>query len=1142
MTTVLDRKLSINQSYLLEASAGTGKTYSIENIYVRLLVEGHATVDQILVVTFTRAATAELKQRIRQNIVKVLDIIKNQAQCPDYLQAILEKDEKEIDIARRHLEQALFCFDQSQIFTIHGFCSRMLKEQSIDCNLSLDNRADETKIPSKRIHTVIKDYFRTEVNDENYSKGQIKILLNKYKNDQSSLERALCKLISSGSDILPSPAFNKHFILFSEAMNSLKKLGYCSSKLIMEDFFTQAPSYKEICNKQGIVKSEFSNPIGKSAKLFDQSDWTTEDFDLLIEQGLLWLDLFHPSKLRVKSKADKALHYPQFLNDLQKNLFPIVSEARNPLSIYARIAHGCQKLFRMVSQEEELPLPDDLLQLMSSTIENPNFVKNIRKKYRAAIIDEFQDTDPIQWKIFHSLFGQSEECSLYLVGDPKQSIYAFRQADIYTYLSAAEHIPSQNRLTLDTNYRSQPSLVEALNTLFSKAQNPPLISLPRTSDSLKYQNVKASPTQSKEFFDDKESVHFFIAKGELGKAKTWPTESLEQESFFPFITSEIQSLTETNGWHYDQFAILVKDRFQAERIAAFFRKYEIPCQTQKGTNLADSKSLSLLQELLQAVLNPRNHSSVKIALGNRLIGWNHQQIRSLADQDKMIPIMSKFYDLQNCLKDQGFGYFYQEFLKSKWHEDGMSVAERILEQEGGLDYYRELEQIVALVMEHQTNIQASAEELVTFLKQFEEMRENEDERLKGKEDHHLNAVQILTLHMSKGLEFDVVFALGLANRTPIRNDLIPIFADNKKVLTVPTEASQEAIEEYYNENDAEKMRQLYVAMTRAKFRLYLPVAIPDHPLPMPLGSASPMELFLARFTNDDDTLYNRINTLTEKTIVDFIDANPHSISYTILDQPIELAVASKSSELVPLVKPNSLFKIPGIPSFVHSFSSLAKDVPQGTVIAPILDKNEDQLPLGADVGVLFHTIFEKIPFHLYREMKNSSESLHLIRPFLNDLLAEKWESAIAEIVFQTLKTPLPSGFSLSEIDLNNSFREMEFLYPYSKGLLIPEECNLENNFLKGFIDLVFEHNGLYYIVDWKSNWLGPNHEDYDTKNLEQAMNQHNYHLQATIYAEALKRYLKLVDNRPFEKCFGGTYYLFIRGINSQLNGIYQWKE
>ena len=1162
---VLDRHLNVRQSYLLEASAGTGKTYSIENIVVRLLIDNEAdpiTIDKILVVTFTRAATRELRQRIRHNVEKALMLLtqwledQSVTTLPDYLLALCENGEQVVLKAKRRLEDALFCFDQAQIFTIHGFCSRMLRENGFECDLGFELSADSEQVSQTRVISVIRDFFRTEVRSDIYSPEQLRILFKKYAVDK--LEIALFKTITGGAEIVATPNFYTDFEAFKAAMQVCRSKGYISSQAILDDFYLQAPSFKEIFKKDGRMNPTIQHQIERFACLFEKANLEPNDFDQLIADGLVILALLDESNRKVRGKpiSTDQLRHPNFLEDVRNLLSPIIVRASDMLSIYARMAHHCWNLFKRVSLEEESPVPDDLLHAMLKAIQQDSFADRVRQNYRAAIIDEFQDTDPIQWDIFRQLFAAGP-CALYLVGDPKQSIYSFRQADIYTYLAAAQAIDKQNHASLDTNYRSQPSLVYALNALFSHSNAPGLIALPNLKKCLEYREVKASPSiDPKVFSDDRSSLHFCIAHGIQGKSKQWPTHDLEAETFFPFIVQEIQRLNAQDHLQFNQFAILVRDRYQAERIASFLKQWQIPVAVQRESSLADSPALFAIQECLEAALHPRDHSAIKTALGGKIIGWTDSQVQSLEQPEVMERIFGKWHHLRKQLLKVSSASFFQELLHSCWHSDNKTVMERLLSRSGGEDLYRDYQQIAGLLVDHQSQTHCSPLGLMTFLETFPKLAADDDEQLKVRQDPNRDAVQILTMHVSKGLEYDIVFALGLINRQSHRDELIPVKDQGRPKLAAPSKQYQEEAKKHQQETDAEKIRQLYVAMTRAKYRLYVPVAIADDPGVVPLGSASPMDLFLARFNQpaiEDDGLYLRIEENNGQALKSFIEkVRPEiDISYNIIVPKPDLKV-TQISESIELIPPKALPIIPGFPSYIYSFSALAAhssgdSVPHGTMPHDLsaMVKDSHSLPAGSETGILFHEIFETIPFKPFQTMKDSKSCLSLIRPILDKHPLQAWEDVIGRIVFNTLTKPIKDGWRLCDIDLQQAYREMEFLYPYGgENFQLPEEVRLENHFLKGYIDLFFQHQGKYYLVDWKSNWLGSNPEKYRHDMLPQAMQSHNYSLQATIYIEAVRRYLKLIDKRPFNECFGGVYYLFLRGIDpliSHNHGIHEWR-
>jgi exodeoxyribonuclease V beta subunit len=1202
---VLDRSLSIHQHHLIEASAGTGKTFSIENLVTRFLVEHSdndlfpVTIDKILIVTFTRAAASDLRLRIRSRIDQTLTFLASpDSDCPDYVLSWMEQGEEFIDQAKKKLEQALFHFDQAPIFTIHGFCSKMLRRYALESKMSLDAVGGEESLPTTELLEVIHDFFRTSVTLDAYSPAQLDILL---KGDPD--QRKLLNLLRKNSPIVSLRPFSALLPLFQETMHRLKDLFSLTASALIDEFVQQAPSYRN--HKSGETKADTLKKIERFAALFDKDSWGTDDFDLLLSDGLTWVDALQPSL--IKSKSPPPLRYPELTAKLQEELYPIIHEARHFPTLLARLAHGCKQMLDRYQQEKERLNPDDLLTKMFDALADEMFSNNVRSLFHAAIIDEFQDTDPLQWQIFRRLFlnhPQEWPGYLYLVGDPKQSIYAFRQADIYTYLAAGDALGKDSTVTLNTNYRSQSSLVHALNTLFSNENTPDWIPLPRLATSLKYQPVNPSPsTPARQFDDSKEALHFFLADHK--------PEECEKNAFFPFIANEIIRLTQTYALPYSHFAVLIKDRYQGARLAAFLNKQNIPFVNQRSGSLADSAAIPALIDLLQAALHPRDISSVKTALGGCLISWSEKQVAQFNETTGSAALL-QFYALRQHLLYSGFASFFQHFLQTEWHEDGKNAWERILSQEGGLDLYHDLQQIADVLTEEQQSLQLSPERLISLLDQFAVWEENDDKRSKRRQDSTKEGVQILTLHSSKGLEFGIVFALGLANRSSLKEDLIPAQYGQERVLIPIDDESNEAYVRYCEEIDAEKMRQLYVAMTRAKNRLYIPVALHGKKN-MHIGEASPMELFLARFrrgpigVGDRESLYARIREEDGSALTDFIEQQGKSvgISYSIgaenspqspqkalqtetFSLNLETAVQDDkvmqdfelesllmegdhsqkvkalpirsdygSKDCVNLSSSTAVSRLKAPPSVsvitlsftTASFTALAsqqqkqpnRDTPPPHDFQST-DKTQHTLPAGSETGILLHQILEKIPFHAFKELTSAEKSVEWITPFVKGSPLEGWKEAIGTIILNTLKAPLVPGFCLADLQPSQMYREMPFLFPCEESFEL-EELETSPGFLKGVIDLIFIWNGKYYIVDWKSNWLGEDFNSYGQEKLEQAMHHHQYFLQANIYSEAWRRYLQLVDPRPFEECFGGVIYLFLRGVtslNQHSTGIYSF--
>nr|NGY95193.1 hypothetical protein [Neochlamydia sp. AcF84] len=1152
---VLHRSLNLRQHYLLEASAGTGKTFSIENIVIRLLIEEDpelqetSLLEQILVVTFTRAATRELKARIRNKIEDSLSLLQKSSkeEACDYLQAVMEQGDAQVEKAKRRLEHALATFDQAQIYTIHGFCLRMLTNFLFESDFSMHKGSFKQKSLTKQeVFQLIRDFFRTEIRPHIFSPVQLQIVLQAHGNRLEKVQEALLKYLTKDCEIAATSDFSSDVEKFCNIMRTLKKeRGWLPEKM-QEDVERQISFYKSIRNKS-------TSSIYTFIELFRKDSWNADDFDLLLKEGLFICEFFAPNNLNKKKShslpKNSSLHYPELVPILTQSLYPLVQQAKSYEFIFARLVFYCRLLMHKYLSEEEKHQENDLLKHMLKAINSPSFAGKVRSLYQAAIIDEFQDTDPVQWKIFNRLFLENSTCKIYLVGDPKQSIYAFRQADIYTYLSAGKSLGLANRASLDTNYRSQPSLVQALNALFKAC--PGLFSLPSLAEEayLDYSEVKSSPhIKERKFSDEQGSIHFFQAPSVSKSTQRFPSEECEEKFFFPFMTQEITRLHNLDGFKFNQFAILIKDRFQGQRLAYYFDRHHIPYHLQKQTSLTESIAWESLRELLVGILNPRNENYVKIALGGPILGWNYNEIKKLEDPNFLEHILAEFYAFKRHLSQEGFSTFFQCFMQSTGTMDSLSVAERLMKREGGDIFYDELTQIACLLMEYQNEHPASPEQLIAFLDEYKNMGVEDEERLKKVTDPSREAISILTTHSSKGLEYDIVFAYGVVGRTQSRDRLIPQKEGTSHYLVPCLDKHSASYTKYCEEMDAEKMRQLYVAMTRAKYRLYVPVAVGDKPLEMECGGASPMDIFLARLGQKNcsyQELYRRIKESDGYQLQNFIKAYPEaSITYSLLEEAFDEVTPLKSQNIPPLMAP-PLVEIPGEKNFIQSFTSLtrykkalASRDPYSLDLANAVPhnfqapcKNAHTLPSGNVTGKLLHKILEIIPFSVVNEISSANDLRSWIHPLIQETDYHPWEKVLCEITYEALHIKINEDFCLKDIHPSLLYRETEFLYPSEKEMLV-EELQWHTGFFKGVIDLIFFHNHHYYILDWKSNWLGPNIESYDLEKMKAAMEQHDYYFQAHIYCEAVKRYLKLVDKRPFEEIFGGCFYIFLRGLNA----------
>lgn len=1158
---VLDRSQDIHSSYLLEASAGTGKTYSIENIVVRLLIDKThpCTLSNILVVTFTKASTSDLKTRIRLNISKTLAILEGDSNetPPDYLQALLEAENEVQNYARQQLEQALACFEQAPIFTIHGFCHRMLKEYLFEADVGASLGENEEGISPSLLYRLIRDFFRTEMSDRLISMGQLQLVIT-HTGSVEKLEKELYNLITKGISIAPLPSFQERLSEFCEGMSKLKKLVKVTPEQILADFEKQAPLYKNICNTKKIPKEENIEKVKRFADLLEKDQWNANDFDVLIADGVYLAEIFISSNLCSKKEAlsSEKLHCPELVNNLNLLLRPVVDAARNPYFILSTLAYLCKEMVQSYLAQKEIFGFDDLLSNMYKAVQQEAFSSKIRQRFSTAIIDEFQDTDPVQWEIFQKIFLPKDQPHgrLYLVGDPKQSIYGFRQADIYTYLAAGQAIGNGCKASLDTNYRSTPPLVNALNTLFCHETAPGLMALPRLEQTLSYLPVKYGIQGNlKVLTDNRGAVHFFsFAEHSEDKAKK--TTDAEESYFHPFIASELLQL-QAQGIPLNNCAVLVADRYQAARLMQHLKIHAIPTIAQHAESLSDTVAFAALQELLQAILTPQKESAMKIALAGPLLGWTKSDVEALDNPLLLEPLIAKGLTLRKIWLQQGFSVFFHAFLASSWQQDGTSVAEYMLTKENGLSLYHCIQQTAELLIEREVIGNLPPHMLFNTFEEIRILEKSRDQQFKQRTNPEKEGVRILTIHSSKGLEFEYVFALGVINRSKSPPHFIPISnIGSLPLLTAVADCDDPRFIQHAHELDAEKIRQLYVAFTRAKQRLYIPLFFQETEKACEMGTASPIELYLSMLGNSEvpfSELYNRIAQLNSESALAFLRklGDSQSITLSTSEEPVYQKIANSNPTVVQLQEPAKPI-IVSSPCFMHSFTALSVSVRDDEIVPtqdfPILNlrppsdfecanKTAHTLPAGASTGTMLHSLMENISF----ETTASSNLPAIIEKFLKNTLFEEWNKVIADIVFQAISTPLTIGkstFYLKNLPAAHCYREHEFVYSGSRE--IHQDLALRPGYMQGVIDLIFKHEDKYCIIDWKSNWLGPDISYYDQAHMENAMHAHDYFLQAKIYKEALKRYLKLIDPRPFEQIFGGIFYVFMRGLGDG-NGIFK---
>lgn len=680
---------------------------------------------------------------------------------------------------------------------------------------------------------------------------------------------------------------------------------------------------------------------------------------------------------------------------------------------------------------EEVFEYDDILKTFNHCLQNSEKLELLQKRFRVGIIDEFQDTDPLQWEIFHKLFLH-EKGRLYLVGDPKQSIYSFRKGDIYTYLEAQGLLGKDAHRELSVNFRSDPSLIEGLNRLYQLAEGPSFLPLPRLNQHIPVPLVMSPP-------DKVDSPLFRSGEKSWEKIQFFHSDK-GPEAFFNFIAARIYELS-NQGVLLSNMAVLVDTNDLGYQFQNYLKQHKIPSKLQRDTREELSEPEKALKKIIQAVENPKNDAWLLTALCTPFFGWtssDKEKFKDLLYKEKIVWI---FLQLKESL-EAGEQPFFGALLSINW--EGISIKERLLQLSDGEEWIEEIERVIKVVSttDDETEIPATTTSE--------------------------NAVQILTLHVSKGLEFEVVFPLGVAMRRKKR----------KTKIEDPLKEKEES---------AEKLRLLYVALTRAKKQLFIPLNFKKKRSDL---LTPPIDLFLEQCFKKLD-----VETLAAKGLA-IVEASGNEVIPPFVKPALQTLV---SPEIIDTSLPlKELF------SFTRLKGGQAK--------SPLdIEYDPTDLPPGAETGVMFHELLEKIPLSLVKEATSPADLFDFTSHFTKGTSWEMWQDLICQKLFNIYNSSLPGeSFCLKEVDETTSFREVEFLHQFNEG------------YMKGVIDWLFEKDGAFYIVDWKTNWLS----DYEDESLRRTLVEEDYVLQAKIYEEAVQKFLSRFH---LSGAIKGTYFYFIRG-------------
>lgn len=1028
--------LDLTRPGIIEASAGTGKTYSIAAIYLALLC-GHErytirpaadfepgynanppSVKEILVVTFTEAATNELSERLQKRIREAL----KQELPPDA--------DEQAKAIRQRLRLADAEFDEAAISTIHGFCMRILRDFSFECGLP----------PS----------------------------------------------------LLPAESISEEMKRFAARFHT--------REILTGNTRIEALESKDI---QKILETLAKNP----------------DCPVRPDNG-----------------------------------------NEDDLRLYVA-TRGIQAWTEERKKSEQLSFDEVLLRLRDALRQNPQLADKIAARYRVALVDEFQDTDPVQWEIFKLIFIRKNR-PLFCVGDPKQAIYAFRGGDIRTYNQARNEIlriSENNCLSLTTNWRSTPEMIEAFNELFRSDDKIGDLDGANVGKNLRYRDAVPAPTEQ----PPADGAAIFLRTGFEGNKDTC-IKTVTQKA-----VEDIRTLVAEHGVPPEAIAVLVQRNEEAALFLNELTKAGIPAAMSATGSVLKTDEAKSLQSLLEAVIDPRRSATVARAALCEYFGTSFFGAISQTDADaeeKLNALREKLVEAQKIWKHKGLPAAFS-FLDHNY-----GIRARLAELNQASKRLINTAHLLELLQNEAHTRRLSPQAL---LKRFSEMinapRDNaEAEALRINTDRP--AVTIMTIHKSKGLQFEIVFLPHLWSED--------LAFDSRKAVSVRREDASGKSETLLRtkENDGDFAREAikedaktkaglaYVAFTRAKRAC---VVYHTDKATVAVGRSKKLIVsYLSKILAAAGIFGGNAETPPPRRwqVLALDEAIP-----PIKFEPSESPCTRNSPQFLPgpgFSKDNwgifSFSRIIGdhsdtLPATVENETENSeRDIDEETPLYEIFQAPEYcDLPAGRQFGTLVHAVFEEVDFRTKHNLDALIERYRERFPrWLDDESARRKFRKLFE---DTLELPVDGeNAKLSRIDsTRDTLRELEFLFSAKKSDNLYAALNNVFNtwggiykrtadfhwangdagtlpidgLMHGYIDLVARANGRYYIADWKTNRIAPpGVTQISRQNLEDEIVESGYALQWAIYAVALRKYLRSVmgDAYSSEKHFGGIAYFFVR--------------
>ena len=1132
---------------LLEASAGTGKTYTLVGILLRLLLEGQIErLDQALVVTFTKAATEELKTRLRAALVRARAAITRQ-DADGFFAGLAQRPG-----ADAKLQRALEDFDQAPIATIHGFCKRLLDEAAFESRepFRVDFAQDPLPLLYRAAADVLRGFYRPEV-----SIGSALLHATKFQPDTLVAQYSLWQRYPDVQLLPKVPEPGPHLATLEAAV--LRAGAQWDAAVAAE-----LPRFRWRADE---------NPFGADVafSVAALAARVAKDPKLALQE----LCRFAPSALQenLLKKSPTPSDHPFFAacEEVRSAYEPAVEHVRAALlqQMHARLEDDKRRDHVLSFQ--------DLLSRTYGALHDPQrrtaLLEALRARYRCALIDEFQDTDALQYGIFATCFAGRP---LFLIGDPKQAIYGFRGADLHTYLAARRDAVQQN--TLDTNFRSNTDLVAAVGQLFARDD-----AFVQTGIQMPAVHAAAAPGR-------------MLLAGDPGAALRWRfvpmpgdqplAKDLAEERIAADVAAEISRLLRSEARLDDRallphdIAVLTRTNRQAVQVQDLLRRAGIPSAIGKAGDVFETEELVELERFLQAVLQPFDLQRARAAMATRLWGFDAAALAALDHDEARFDAELARLDLwRRTWIRRGFVVMLEQVFTD------LAVPRRLLAMHGGERRLTNFQQLSELLHDAEHSGRLAPDGLLEWLRHERRHQEELDYQLRElRLESDDDAVQILTVHGSKGLEYEVVFCPFLWDaRTPRGVAIVPQ-PDGRQLHFALQENSPDG-QRAELERVAEDVRLCYVALTRAKRRCYVHYGAIGNPRAGVWRSALAWLLSPQRAARTPDADGNepagwwkqwseRVKKdapLYQQQLERVVSASGGTMDFTLV--PEAPVAARYPAPPGPPLRPALQATRRVHPGALHSFSSLVAGATPEEATPEVFDPPttapgaEPEVPAtgifgfarGAAAGLCLHTVLE------HADLQAPASAASLVRNTLAtagllESTAHPGELDPAAAVLQNLRDLAAArvhddGPTFAALTRGPKSAEWQFLLPtthsdvrhlarafadsdsaiaraYAPRLLQLARQPLRG-FLGGFVDLLAEHQGRYWVLDWKSNHLGNRLEDYHPAALHAAMQDHDYVLQYHLYVLALHRQLRCrLPDYDYERCMGGIAYVFLRGL------------